>query len=194
MVPMNVRIAADHLALGNRVSSLFVELPVAEAELVARYRETVARSRSLKAAGEQSAGSTAVIEIAGLAPPVLHSAIAQALYATRLFNLTITNVPGPQETLYVLGAPLREVYPLVPLAAEHAIGVAAFSYDGNVYLGVAVDRDGVPDLEVFLTAMRASVEELLSVARMQAAGSPRASSGAAHGRRLGAAETTVRAR
>jgi hypothetical protein len=154
----------------------------------------VARSRSLKAAGEQSAGSTAVIEIAGLAPPVLHSAIAQALYATRLFNLTITNVPGPQETLYVLGAPLREVYPLVPLAAEHAIGVAAFSYDGNVYLGVAVDRDGVPDLEVFLDAMRASVEELLSVARRQAAGSPRASSGAAHGRRRSAAEKTVRAR
>jgi hypothetical protein len=192
MVPMNVRTAGDHLALGNRVSSLFVELPVAEAEPVARYLETVARSQSLKAAGEQAAGSTAVIEIAGLAPPVLHSAIAQALYATRLFNLTITNVPGPQQTLYVLGAPLREVYPLVPLAAEHAIGVAAFSYDGNVFLGVAVDRDGVPDLEVFLTAMRASVEELLSVARTQAPPSRRVSSGAA--RRRGAAQKTARAR
>jgi WS/DGAT/MGAT family acyltransferase len=194
MVPMNVRIASDRLALGNRVSSLFVELPVAEPELVARHRETVARSQSLKAAGEQAAGSTAVMEIAGLAPRVLHSTIAQALYATRLFNLTITNVPGPQETLYVLGAPLREVYPLVPLAAEHAIGVAAFSYDGNVFLGAVVDRDGVPDLKVFLTAMRASVEELLSVARTQAAGSRRGSSAVARRRRRGAAEKTGRAR
>jgi hypothetical protein len=180
--------------LGNRVSSLFVELPVAEADLVARYRETVARSRSLKAAGEQAAGSTAVMEIAGLAPPVLHSALAQALYATRLFNLTITNVPGPQGTLYVLGAPLREVYPLVPLAAEHAIGVAAFSYDGNVFLGVVVDRDRVPDLEVFLAAMRASVEELLSIARMKAARSPRGRSGSPRRRRRGAAQETGRAR
>jgi WS/DGAT/MGAT family acyltransferase len=188
MVPMNVRIAGDHLALGNRVSSLFVELPVAEPELVARHRETVARSQSLKAAGEQAAGSTAVMELAGLAPPLLHSTIARALYATRLFNLTITNVPGPQERLYALGAPLREVYPLVPLAAEHAIGVAAFSYDGNIFFGVVVDRDGVPDLEVFLAAMRSSLEELLSVARMEAAGSPRGSSGAARRRRHGAAE------
>ena len=68
MVPMNVRAASEHLALGNRVSSLYVELPVAEADPLRRYRETVARSRSLKSAGRQAAGTTAVIEIAGLAP------------------------------------------------------------------------------------------------------------------------------
>ena len=61
-----------------------------------------------------------MIELAGLAPPVIHATLAQALYATRLFNVTITNVPGPQQTLYALGAPMREVHPLVPLAAEHA--------------------------------------------------------------------------
>jgi diacylglycerol O-acyltransferase / wax synthase len=165
MVPMNVRVASEHLALGNRVSSLFVELPVAEADPVRRYRETVARSESLKSDGQQAAGTTAVIELAGLAPPVIHSTIAQALYATRLFNVTITNVPGPQQTLYAFGAPLREIHPLVPLAAEHAIGVAAMSYDGNVFFGVVADRDTVPDLEVLLSALHASVEELLSAAR-----------------------------
>ncbi len=178
MVPMNVRIASEQLALGNRISSLFLELPVAQADPVLRYHETVARSESLKSAGQQAAGTTAVIEIAGLAPPVIHATIAQALYATRLFNVTVTNVPGPKQTLYVFGAPLREVHPLVPLAAEHAVGVAALSYDGNVFFGVVADRDTVPDLEVLLSAVGASVQELLSAARadglVPADGAPRA--------------------
>jgi diacylglycerol O-acyltransferase len=109
---------------------------------------------------------------------VIHATIAQALYATRLFNVTITNVPGPQQTLYAFGAPLREIHPLVPLAAEHAVGVAALSYDGNVFFGVVADRDTVPDLEVLLNALRASVKELLSAARAKEValtdGSPRA--------------------
>ena len=136
-----------------------------QADPVRRYHETVARSESLKSEGEQAAGTTAVIEIAGLAPPVVHATIAQALYATRLFNVTITNVPGPKQTLYAFGAPLREIHPLVPLAAEHAVGVAALSYDGNVFFGVVADRDTVPDLGVLLSALQASVQELLSAAR-----------------------------
>ncbi|MGO9320691.1 MAG: WS/DGAT domain-containing protein [Solirubrobacteraceae bacterium] len=139
--------------------------PSYEADPVRRYRETVVRSESLKSDGRQAAGTTAVIELAGLAPPVIHATLARALYATRLFNVTVTNVPGPQQTLYAFGAPLREIHPLVPLAAEHAVGVAALSYDGNVFFGVVADRDTVPDLEVLLSALRASIEELLSAAR-----------------------------
>jgi len=169
MVPMNVRVASEHLALGNRVSSLYVELPVAEADPVRRYHETVARSASLKSDGQQATGTTAVIELAGLAPPVIHATLARALYATRLFNVTVTNVPGPQQTLYSLGAPLREIHPLVPLAAEHAVGVAALSYDGTVFFGVVADRDTVPDLEVLVSAMDASVQELLAAARADGA-------------------------
>jgi diacylglycerol O-acyltransferase len=165
MVPMNVRVASEHLGLGNRVSSLFVELPVAEADPVRRYRETVTRSESVKSDPQRAAGTTAVIELAGLAPPVIHATIAQALYATRLFNVTVTNVPGPQQTLYAFGAPLREIYPLVPLAAGHAVGVAALSYDGNMFIGVVADRDTVPDLEVLLRALSASVKKLLAAAR-----------------------------
>ena len=165
MVPMNVRLASEQLALGNRVSSLFIDLPVAESDTVRRYCETVARSKAAKADERQAAGTTAVIELAGLAPPALHSAIARALYATRLFNVTITNVPGPQQQLYALGAPLREIHPLVPLAAEHALGVALVSYDGNVFFGVVVDPDAVPDLDVALDAMRASVADLLAAAQ-----------------------------
>jgi len=165
MVPINVRASSEHLALGNRVSSLYLELPVEDPNPVRRYRETVARSNSLKTDGDQAAGTTAFVELAGLAPPVLHAAMARALYATRLFNVTITNVPGPQLTLYAHGAALREIHPLVPLAAEHAVGVAAVSYDGTVFFGVVADHDSVPDLDVMLGALGASIQDLLSAAR-----------------------------
>jgi WS/DGAT/MGAT family acyltransferase len=169
MVPMNVRAASEHLELGNRVSSLFVELPVLEGDPLLRYSETVARSQALKSDGRQAAGTNAVIELAGLAPPVLHATVAQALYARRLFNLTITNVPGPQQTLYCFGAPLREIHPLVPLAAEHAVGAAVVSYDGNVFFGIVADPDTVPDLEEMLDGMGESTQELLAAARSSAA-------------------------
>jgi diacylglycerol O-acyltransferase len=180
MVPMNLRDASERLALGNRISSLFVELPVAANDPLERYRETVMRSRSLKSDGQQAAGTTAVIALAGLAPPVIHSTIAQALYATRLFNVTITNVPGPQQTLYAFGAPLREIYPLVPLAAKHSVGVAVLSYDGDVSFGVVADRDSVRDLDVLLRAMRGAVGELLEAARAGGTGPAEESSPPAH--------------
>lgn len=165
MVPMNIRLASERLALGNKVSSLFVDLPVAPDDLIERYEETSRRSAALKGAGGAAAGASTVIELAGLAPPVLHATIAQALYAKRLFNLTITNVPGPQATLYAHGCALREIRPLVPLAAEHALGVAIVSYDGNVCLGVVAEPDAVPDLDVMLQAMRESAAELHAAAR-----------------------------
>jgi WS/DGAT/MGAT family acyltransferase len=170
MVPMNLRDASERLALGNRISSLFVELPVAANDPLERYRETVMRSRSLKSDGQQAAGTTAVIALAGLAPPVIHSTIAQALYATRLFNVTITNVPGPQQTLYAFGAPLREIYPLVPLAAKHSV----------VSFGVVADRDSVRDLDVLLRAMRGALGELLEAARAGGTGPAEESSPPAH--------------
>jgi len=167
MVPMNTRPIDEHFALGNRISSLFIDLPVAEPDLLGRHHETVERSRSLKDA-RQARGSTAMLDAAGLAPPVLHASLARSLYATRLFNLTITNVPGAPQTLYAFGAPMREVHPLVPLAAEHAIGVAAVSYDGNVFFGIVADPGRVPDLDVAVDAMRAALDQLLSAARATA--------------------------
>ena len=160
MVPMNVRSAGEKLALGNKISSLFIDLPVCDPDPVRRYRETAARSSDLKSDGHSAAGTTAVLDIAGLAPPIIHSSIAQALYATRLFNVTITNVPGPQQTLYAFGSRLREIQPLVPLAAQHAIGVAILSYDGEAFFGVVADRDTVPDLDVMLEGIRQGVRDL----------------------------------
>ncbi|HZO59930.1 MAG TPA: wax ester/triacylglycerol synthase family O-acyltransferase [Solirubrobacterales bacterium] len=163
MVPMNVRDASEKLALGNKVSSLFVHLPVAGATAADRYRAVKAEAEHQKS-GTQAMGTSAIISLAGLAPPALHAGIARTLYATRLFNVTVTNVPGPQMTLYALGARLREILPLVPLAAEHAVGVAIFSYDGGVVFGINAATDAVPDLDVLRDGLAAEIQALRDLA------------------------------
>ena len=152
MVPINVRSDPERLALGNRVSSLFVELPVASKHAVERLQTIAGRTRALKAS-DAALGAATMIDLAALAPPMLHGMLARSLYATRLFNLTITNVPGPQVALHCLGAPLYEVYPLVPLAAGHSVGIAIFSYNGSVAIGISADCDSCPDLDVLVAAI-----------------------------------------
>jgi hypothetical protein len=101
-----------------------------------------------------------MLDLAALAPPVLHATIARSLYATRLFNVTITNVPGPQLPLYAFGAPLREIHPIVPLAAEHTVGIAIFSYNGLVVFGINADRGSTPDLNELAAGIEDGLEEL----------------------------------
>jgi diacylglycerol O-acyltransferase / wax synthase len=165
MVPMNLRAASEHLALGNRVSSLFVELPVAEPMGLVRFERIAEATRRIKSS-DVAAGADTFIGLAGLAPPVLHATLARSSYATRLFNLTITNVPGPQLPLFAFGGRLREVQPFVPLAAEHAVGVAAFSYDGAVTFGISADRQSTPDLGTLALGVAEGIEELLGVVQM----------------------------
>ena len=171
MVPVNLRDPAEVNGLGNRITSLFVHLPVAAEDAAGRYAALRAETDQLKA-GNQAAGGRALVDLAGLAPPVAHGVLAQALFATRLFNVTVTNVPGPQEPLFAFGAPLRRAVPLVPLAAEHAVGVAALSYDGRVCLCVHADRDTVPDAAVVTAGIRAELKALRALAA--AAPRPRA--------------------
>ena len=164
MVPVSLRQTSETLALGNRVSSLFVELPVAEADPLERYRRTMAAAEALKS-GSQAAGADALLDLAGIAPPVLHAVAARLSFTPRLFNVTITNVPGPQVTLYALGARLRRIFPLVPIFAYHAVGIAAVSYDGELVFGLAADRGGVPDLDVLARGIEESLEELQGLAQ-----------------------------
>ncbi len=159
MVPVSLRGASESLALGNRVSSLFVDLPVAEPDPLERYRKTIEAAESLKG-GRQATGVETVLDLAGVAPPVLHATLARLSYAPRLFNITITNVPGPQLTLYALGARLRRVVPLVPIFAFHAVGIAVASYDGEVVFGLAADRGSVPDLDLLADGIEDSLTGL----------------------------------
>ena len=163
-VPVSVREASDLLALGNRVSSLFVELPVSARTPLSRYRKTVAATDRLKA-GRRGSGAEAMVDLAGLAPPVLHAIIARLSFAPRLFNVTITNVPGPQTTLYAFGAPVHRVVPLVPIFARHAVGIAVVSYAGDLTFGLNADRATVPDLDELERGIGDSLSELIELAR-----------------------------
>ena len=163
MVPMNIRSASERLALGNKVSSLFVHLPVSEADPLRRYRLQVDEAEELKA-GRQGVGSKTLIDVAALAPPAIHSFLARSLFATRLFNVTITNVPGSPVPLYAFGSRLQAVWPLVPIAAEHAVGIAVFSYAGDLYFCINADRDTVADLPVLRDGMKRALGELRELA------------------------------
>lgn len=161
MVPVNVRDQSGRLALGNRVSALFVDLPVAQEDPAERLRTIIANTRRLKRSGAAVGASTLLGAAEVLPPVVVRSALARTAFSTRLFNLTITNVPGPQQPLYGFGAKLEQVLPVVPLAAEHAVGIAAFSYDGTVTFGINADARSVPDLDVLAYGIEEGVQQLL---------------------------------
>jgi diacylglycerol O-acyltransferase / wax synthase len=159
MVPTNLRQPSERLGLGNRVSSLFVELPVSEPLPQVRYRRIAAETAWLKRSDAARAASAAV-DLAALAPPILHRTLARSIYATRLFNVTITNVPGPPEPLYAFGSRMREVHPLVPLAAGHTVGIAIFSYAGTVTFGLVADSESTPDLAELVEGIEEGVTQL----------------------------------
>lgn len=164
MVPVNVRSDSDAPERGNRVSSLFVELPVAEADVAERVRKIAARTRQLKASGA-ARGPTAMLDLADMAPPVLNEvSLAQTAFSRRLFNVTITNVPGSPDPMYAFGSELREVLPIVPLAADHAVGITIFTYNGMVSVGINADRNSVPDLDVLAAGIEESLGELRALA------------------------------
>jgi WS/DGAT/MGAT family acyltransferase len=162
MVPMNIRQSSERLMLGNRISSLFVDLPVAIEGGHERYKRIAAATARLKTS-RAAGGAEAMLDLAALAPPVVHATLARSLYATRLFNVTITNVPGPQIPLYAHGARLREVHPVVPLAAVHTVGIAIVSCDGVVTFGVIADSESTPDIGVLTQGIRDGIDELLTL-------------------------------
>jgi WS/DGAT/MGAT family acyltransferase len=162
MVPVNTR-GDDHTSLGNQVSSLFVDLPIGEPDHRRRYDKTRAATKALKS-GTMALGASTILAITEPVPPVLHERIAEMFSAARLFNITITNIPGPQFPLYALGARLRGILPLVPLAADHALALAILSYDGKLFFGINADRAAMPDLDVVPSALLDEFNALLSLA------------------------------
>jgi diacylglycerol O-acyltransferase len=167
-VPVNIRRAGDDGELGNKLSSLFIELPVAEPDPLRRYELVRAATEKRKASG-QALGAGVVLGLTELAPPVLHASLARLLYAKRLFNITITSVPGSPRRLYAFGAPALEVVPVVPLAAEHALGITAVSYAGQLTFGLCADRAAVPDLHILKDGILNSIRELAALAHPTAA-------------------------
>ncbi len=168
LIPVNVR-HGEH-SMGNHVSQMLAHLPVEEPDAAKRLRaisKTVGRLKG----SHQIEATEMLEELSNWTLASLLSSVSRLAAERRAFNLVVTNVPGPQLPLFLLGAPLREVYPMVPLFSNQALGVALFSYDGTLYWGVSSDWDEVPDLHAFIDALAASFDELhaLAVQRTSAA-------------------------
>jgi diacylglycerol O-acyltransferase / wax synthase len=151
LVPVSVRAddPADAGAVGSRVASILVDLPTGEPSPLIRLHQIAYQTRPHREAG-QAVDAQAIAGIAGFAPPTLHhlgARVASSL-SRRMFNLVVTNVPGPQLPLYLSGARMLASYPVIPLAKGQALSVGLTSYDGGVHYGLLGDRDAMPDLDV----------------------------------------------
>lgn len=164
LVPMSVRVddPAQAGAIGSRVASLLVDLPTGEASPVIRLHQVAYQTKEHRDTG-QAVDAPAIAGIAGFAPPTLHSLGARlaSSLSRRLFNLVVTNVPGPQQPLYLDSAQMLASYPVIPLARGQALSVGLTSYDGGVYYGLNADRDAMPDLEVLGQCLVDSLAELV---------------------------------
>jgi hypothetical protein len=112
--------------------------------------------------------------LGGFAPPTLHALGARAAtgLTRRMFDLVVTNVPGPQLPLYAAGARMSEMFPILPLAPGQALSIALTSYDGGVYYGLNGDRDAMPDIATLAQLLEEALEELLAAARGDRASAP----------------------
>ncbi len=166
MVPVSVRSDAQAGQLGNRISAYFVDLPVGEPDPVMRLHQVRHAMSGHKEAG-QSVGAEAIVALSGFAPPTLHALGARvaAGFTRRLFNLVVSNVPGPQFPLYAAGAPMLAAFPVVPLAKGQAVSVGLTSYNGGVFYGLNGDRDAMPDIDVLAALLEESLAELVGTVR-----------------------------
>ena len=159
LVPVSVR-GSDEGELGNRISTVFVDLPVHEHNLLARIAAITAQTRELKESAAVRAGAL-MVGAAGWAPPLVSGVVARAMGTVRACNLVVSNVPGPQQPFYLNGVRMDSVYPIVPLnPANQGLSVGIVSYDGAVSFGVLADRDLDPPLSTAAAGLIASLGEL----------------------------------
>jgi diacylglycerol O-acyltransferase / wax synthase len=167
LVPVSVRTENEHGELGNRLTAMRGPLPVHIADPHRRLRHVTAEMEKLKAS-KQALGAEAIWGLNDwfreFAPPLLLNPTATINFSTRLFNMLVTNFPGPQVPFYVLGRELTAVYPIGFLAKRHALAIAMFSYNGQMHFGLLADSGTVPDLESVGSYIDEAIQELLDVA------------------------------
>jgi WS/DGAT/MGAT family acyltransferase len=163
MVPVSVRADVERGALGNRVTAMWAGLPVGITDPVRRLNTISAEMRDLKESG-QAVGAEVLTALSGFAPPTIVSQAARLAARQRMFNLVVTNVPGPQTPLYLLGRRLEAIFPMVPLTSNTALGIAILSYNGQLNFGLTADFDGLPDIETLADELRSALEELAAAA------------------------------
>jgi WS/DGAT/MGAT family acyltransferase len=170
MIPVSVRADVERGALGNRVAALMAPLPAWCQDPVARLDIVREELGGLKSSG-QAVGAQVLTELTGFAPPTVMGQAARLVSRQRMFNLVVTNVPGPQFSLYLLGRRMVDPFPMVPLAKNQALGIALLSYAGKINFGLVGDWDLMWDLDEFADDLRDSLEELAEAAGVELAAS-----------------------
>jgi diacylglycerol O-acyltransferase len=169
LVPVSVRTENEHGELGNKLTAMRGPLPVGIEDPVERLRAVAAAMDALKAS-KQPLGAEAIWGLndwfRDFAPPILLAPTAAINFSTRLFNLLVTNFPGPQVPIYVLGRELTAVYPIGFLAHRHALAIAILSYNGQVGFGLLADPEALPDAERIAGHLAAAVAELRDAAQI----------------------------
>jgi WS/DGAT/MGAT family acyltransferase len=165
LVPVSIRQESERGELGNRISTVFVDLPL-RGEPLERLRAISSAMVEVKRSAQVRAGAL-IVGATGLAPPLVSSLAVRAMSGPRMFNLVVSNVPGPQQTFYLAGAPLREVFPAVPLNPRNqALSIGILSYDGGVYFGLLADRDALPDVADAATGLEGALAKLTAAAQL----------------------------
>ena len=163
MVPVSVRTKDQHGALGNQVTTMMAPLPV-WCEDPAERLQIVRQSMGDLKQSKQAMGATLLTQLADFAPPTIAGQAARLQSRQRFFNLVVTNIPGPQFPLYLMGRRMERVFPMVPLAKNQGVCIGMMSYDGQVNFGLIGDYDGMPDLEDLAGDLEASIAELIEAA------------------------------
>lgn len=159
VVPVNVRASEEKDQLGNRVSVWFLSLPLRTRDPQSRMRQIQAATARLKE-GNDSAGAQILTDAVDWTGSSVLRTAASLLNRTHVYNMIVTNVPGPDVPLYLLDARLVSAYPFVPLFNDQGLGVALFSYAGSLHWGLGADWDLLPDLHLFRDALASSFEAL----------------------------------
>jgi diacylglycerol O-acyltransferase / wax synthase len=168
LVPVSVRTEQHRHALGNQLTAMRGPLPVYISDPVARLRYVSRAMDGLKESKQAVAAST-IARVNNLAPPTILAQASRLQFSTRLFNLLVTNIPGPQFPLYVLGRQLEDLFPVAFLPSRQALAVAIMSYSGGIDFGLLADYDALPDLDLIAAGLSESLEELLDAAREKSA-------------------------
>ena len=164
MVPVSVRPDEDRGALGNQVAVMWAPLPVGETDPVRRLRIITSAMADVKESG-QAVGAKTLTELSGFAPQTVMAQAARLVPRQRFYNVVVTNVPGPQFPLYLLGRELEEAHPMVPLAEKQGLGIAVMSYNGKLDFGLNADWDALPDVDLFAEDLRSALKDLKKAAR-----------------------------
>jgi diacylglycerol O-acyltransferase len=168
LVPVSIRAEDERGQTGNRIAAMRGPLPVYVEDPVKRLNVVKAAMGELKES-KQALGAEVISRFNDFAPPTLLAQASRINFSTRLFNLIVTNVPGPQIPLYVLGRELEDVFPVAFLPENHALAIAIMSYNGGIDFGLLADYDSMEDVDLIVDGLSEALRELLELANTKKA-------------------------